>query len=184
MGLNFQVFSLPLPVGYTLDENLMVGIRAAVVTSKTTSSQQVVGFDPVTGDPILGVSENKNSTTGFGLFARYYIPIGDDNKFFFYPDVNVAFLTTGGESSTTGSPTTENLNTNTFVIGVIPGFAYYPTTHWAIELHAGFLGLTTSKTENDQVTPTVETASNNFGLLLSGYTVGVGVSYLLQLGGS
>ncbi len=179
----FSSFQFAPAIGYTVSDNLMAGVRVAMVNGKSTSTAWSINF--ATGDTTSSEIESKTSSTMYGVFGRYYIPVGDGGRFFFYPDVNIALFSSGSESNASGT-TTDGPQTNGFLVGVIPGFAFYPSTHWGIELHAGLLGFTSSTTEIESGTagtPNQENKNTNFGFLANGYSTSVGVSFLLQLGG-
>ena len=69
------------------------------------------------------------------------------------------------------------------MIGILAGFAYYPSTHWGVELTTGALGFASTTSTNKTTDPNIETTTNQFGLGINGLMVNVGVSYLIQLGG-
>ncbi|MDZ7847520.1 MAG: outer membrane beta-barrel protein [Owenweeksia sp.] len=180
-------FQFAPAVGYMIDENLMAGIRFALANSKSTSTVYSFPFDPITGllDTVSSETENRTSSTLITAFGRYYIPLGEENRFFFYPDVNIGVFSNRSETESSGT-TTDGPKTNGFLIGIVPGLAFYPTPQWGIELHAGMLGFTASTTEIENQNPAVENQKNkvtNFGFAASGYATAVGISFLLNLGG-
>lgn len=164
-------FSINPRIGYTFSDNLMGGIMLDFSTSKQTN--------PATPPSTADVT-NTTNTVGGGLFARYYIPIREDRKFLFFPEANLSFLSSKSKTEV-GNVTTEYPASNTIAFNIMPGFAFYPSERWGIELAVGILGVSSTKSVNDNVDPNVENKSSSFTFALNPASVSVGVSYLLPL---
>ncbi|MGB0176841.1 MAG: hypothetical protein ACPF9D_06730 [Owenweeksia sp.] len=154
-------------IGYTIADYWLVGVRVGLGGSTVTD---VNGL----GEEVI----SRSSSAGASIFGRYYFSLSD--QFFFYPDLGIGFSAVNSEIEINGT-TNESPTTNIFRAGITPGFAYYPTTHWGIELSAGFVGFTSASSNNDNVDPNVETSNNSFEFTLNAATVNVGISYLLML---
>lgn len=162
-------FNLSPAIGYTFTDRILAGVR----TNITNTSREEPAND----------LETKSSNFGLGVFGRYYVPIED--RFLFYPELLVGFNNGKTEiTNTDNGVTVTDPSTNTFVSGVILGFAYYPSTHWGIELSTGAIGFASTTSVNETPDPDIERTTNTFGFGVDGITVNVGVSYLLQLSGN
>ncbi|MEQ9262242.1 MAG: outer membrane beta-barrel protein [Owenweeksia sp.] len=161
-------YNLSPAIGYTLRDNILLGVRMGISGSKTED------IDNGSGDKFT----TRSNTAGAEIFGRYYFPLSE--RFFFYPDLGIGFYSTKSEFESNGV-TLEGDPSNTFRMGVTPGFAFYPTTHWGIELSAGFIGFSTTSSTNDGADPDIETTSGNFDFLLNMASVNIGISYLLML---
>lgn len=143
-------------IGYTLTDNWMLGVRLGI-----------------------GGSDNGNSTSSnfdANLFGRYSLPIAE--RFYFIPEIQIGT----GTSSTDNNAGVRTSETSYFGIGVLPGLAFFPTTHWSIELNAGFIGYQTVTTKNvDNLIQPNETTNDGFIFDVNGITVGVGIYYYLIL---
>lgn len=153
-------------VGYTISDRLMLGIEGGVSGSNTDYPDN---------------SEINNTTFGIGAFGRYYIPISE--RFFFFPHIGTGIENSKRVMSGNNTPDVESPISNTFYVGVRPGLAYYPSTHWSIELFVGDLRYSHTTTDdlNYPIGPDREIKTNNFGFNLSGASVMLGVGYLIQL---
>ncbi len=149
-------YTISPAIGYTLTDNWMIGAR--------------LGF---------GGSENNGGTTSnfdANLFGRYSVAISE--RFYFIPELQVGF----GSSSADDNNGVRTNEGSSFSMGVLPGFAYFPTTHWSIELNAGFVGFRseTNRNTDSSVQPN-ETTNDGFVFDVNGITVGVGIYYYLML---
>jgi hypothetical protein len=153
-------FSFNPAIGYTLTDNWLVGLRFGISSSQTENVNQSGSFDAE-------------------LFARYNIPIVE--RFYFFPEFQVGFGSTYTDAQTPTGEVRVNEG-NSFTVGVAPGFAFFPSTHWSIELSAGFLGFVSTTNNDPSSDPQPdERTTNQFGLSLNPANVNVGVSYYLQL---
>ncbi|HAD98029.1 MAG TPA: hypothetical protein DCG19_11530 [Cryomorphaceae bacterium] len=155
-------------IGYTLTDNWLLGVRAGIGGSKTTD------LNPITNEEII----SRTTIGGAEIFGRYYFNLSE--RFFFYPDLGIGFASSSSEEEEDGVTET-GPETNIFQIGVTPGFAYYPTTHWGIELSVGFVGFTSVTSTDERPDPNTETQTNGFDFVLNMASVNVGISYLLML---
>ena len=97
----------------------------------------------------FGLSTNRNedtngntrviaSSSGFSVapFARYYVPTANE-KFQFFAQGTFAFGSSRGSVRTetpNSTITVESNPTRTLDFSISPGFAYFPSDHWALEL--------------------------------------------------
>lgn len=147
-------FEFSPAIGYTFADNWLAGARLNIVSQSNNGAS--------------------DSDLGIQLFGRYYIEATD--RFYFFPELLIGFASDDIYQNTgiPGEP-------SQFQFGIRPGFAYYPTTHWGIELYAGFVGFTSSKLTDETVTPNIEYKQTNTAFVFDMASVGVGVSYLFML---
>ncbi len=111
-----------LGVGYLLTDNLAAGVNFSLNGSKNTTSD----------------STHSNSFGwGAGLFGRYYVPVSDN--FYFFGNLGVNF-NGGSSSNTSGNTETEGPKLSGMTIGIQPGFTYFPSSHFALDMSVGNLG--------------------------------------------
>ncbi len=156
-SMDYSRFNFSPAVGYTFQENLMAGLRFNIVSQNINGSE--------------------DADFGMQLFGRYYIPV--EERFLFFPELVIGFANDEIYSPITPYVWPEEPTQVQFGIG--PGFAFYPTTHWGIELMAGFLGFTTAKATDTAADPDVEVKQNAFGFNLDATTLHLTISYLLQV---
>ncbi|MHB1276893.1 MAG: outer membrane beta-barrel protein [Bacteroidia bacterium] len=132
----FSGGSLGLGGGYFLTDNIAVGLGVSLTGDKWTPAD--------TSDPEL-----KTKGFGIGVFARYYVPMSDN--FFFFGQLSYNMMTASSIRTTQGTTVTETegpkMSTN--MIGISPGFTFFPTENIGLDLTFGFLGWTGSKTTSD-----------------------------------
>lgn len=153
-------FSFRPAVGFTVQDNLLVGARLHLVAQS--------------------VNDNDDTDFGLELFGRYYIPANEENRFFFFPELRLGFA--NDELYNRRAPGSWPEEPTQFIAGISPGFAFYPTTHWGIEMNVGFLGFTTASAVDEDPNPDVDVSHSSFDFTLDGTAVNVGISYLLMLG--
>ena len=73
----------------------------------------------------------------FSIFAasRYYIPIGEARKFYAYVQGTLQF----SRGKTEDTNTSQELVVHEYSLAIAPGFVYFPSSRWGLEL--GFSGL-------------------------------------------
>lgn len=98
--------------GYFVSDNLAIGGALSISSSSTDSGAGVL----------------KSSSFGIGPFARYYKYTANED-FAFFGDVSILY-SAGSQDNTAGGKTKSSFVS----FDVSPGFAYFLTDHWGIEL--------------------------------------------------
>jgi len=150
--------------GYFLTSNIAVGANFMLSGSKLTPAD--------TAD-----AERKSSGMGIGVFARYYVPMGD--RFYFFGHLGYGLGTSQSTSIKNGNET-EGPKTTTNSLGIKPGFAFFPSEKIAFDMTWGNLGWAGSKTEstNGPITSTNTTSGMEMSFNLT--TVSFGIHYFLR----
>ncbi len=144
-------------VGYFVADKLAIGIGLGISSNK---SQDVINNTKVS---------QTSSQVIIAPFARYYVPTGGD-KFHFFAQARVG-VGLGNTKTKTGSNTQESGKYTTIDFAISPGFAYFPSDHWSVELaFRGFYINANNPEGNDNNTTTI-------GLNVNSLAPSVGVSY-------
>jgi len=102
--------------GYFIGDSWMIGLS--------------VGYQTINSDE--GISTSEQNTFSVNPFARYYRPIKEGSFYlYFQASAGVGF---GSQSTTdaTGTTTTEDVQTTNFALS--PGFSFFPSSKWSIDL--------------------------------------------------
>lgn len=144
-------FELSPSVGYFVADNLMVGASIYVGTGKTT-------FGPN--------NETKVTSFGGGPFARYYM-FTKNEAFAFYGEAGVGF---NGTKQVNGNNSRKGSSIGAYVA---PGFAWFPTQHWSIDLQLSLLNFRSNTPDKDNKDN--KTTSFSFGV--DSWSPSLGVRY-------
>jgi outer membrane protein len=101
--------------GYFVTDNLAVGAGLGF-TSQTSKNPTF---------------KSVNSSIGFGPFARYYKFTTNENFAFFG---HAQIMLYSGKTETTSGATTNKSKNSTTSFSISPGFSYFMTKHWALDL--------------------------------------------------
>lgn len=174
-------FKLSPMVMYCFKDDLAAGLRVAYARSLTriNSADLVLGADSEYNvDNLYNLSHTIYSTALF----RYYFSLGTSTRFGMFNEVQVQHgygqskLATGSGDEISGTYST----TNSFNIGLTPGFIAFLNNYSAIEVNIGVLGFNYSRTKaiTDQIyVGNRSTSSANFKINLFSITFGL-VFYL------
>ncbi len=148
-------FSLQPQGGYFIQDNLAVG--SGIGFSITHEANDAAEY------------KNNNSTFFISPFGRYYFPLIAD-KFFVFGQGQLNFNFNKQTEKDNGTEISNNKN-STISLAVSPGFSFFPTENWAVEL--GFRGFDFTffnpKGDNNNRT------SIDFGI--SSFSPSLGVNY-------
>ncbi|MES2629969.1 MAG: hypothetical protein V4616_13480 [Bacteroidota bacterium] len=132
--------------GYFFTDRLAAGILLNV----NNSSTKTIAFVPVPGPPAgfntISTTSDLTSVTG-GVFGRYYVPINE--SFFFWGELDLLFgsqkVSTTVRNEDTNAETTTSVKGGVMDIALIPGFSYFPSTRYSIDLSVGRFGVRNAK---------------------------------------
>ncbi len=156
-------FTFAPSIGYNLSDNMTAGLIFGFGSNKTTQ--------PDNGN--VSGAETKSSFFGAGVFLKYHVQMIE--KLTFSPQVITGFISNKTEN-TNGGTTVTSPEVGTFALGIMPGLTYAASENWMFDFTAGFLGFTTSNSKTPG-NPGTEVKTNNFGLMLSGVAMNIGVTY-------
>jgi long-subunit fatty acid transport protein len=141
-------------VGYFVVDNFELGLALNV------SSQSV---KPSTG------TDYKYNYFGVGPFARYYV-FTSNEQFAFFGDARFGFNASKYKPET-GSDT----KGSSIAFSVSPGFVFFPTKHWGIELSLTLLNITSQDPNKDADDDKITNVNFGFNSL----STGLGVKYYI-----
>ncbi len=153
-------------VGYFLTDRLAAGLMLHLGGSNSG---------------VTDSTKDKRTEFGLGLFARYYMGINE--KFYFWPQLDVMF------GSSNRDVTAANVTVNTdkgsfFAVGITPGFSYFPSTRYGLNFGVGRLGMRSSKDIGGPGTPgETTTKTSNFDFMWDMRAITIGVTVFLGGGG-
>ncbi|MEO5979466.1 MAG: outer membrane beta-barrel protein [Chryseolinea sp.] len=147
-------FSFSPQVGYFVVDNFEVGLALSLST---------VNQKPGDG------TDYKDSGFGIGPFARYYI-FTSNEKFAFFGDARFGF------NAYKHKPESGNDSKGSVAaFSVSPGFVFFPTKHWGVELSLSLLSITSQDPNKDGDND--KRTNVNFGF--NSLSTGVGVKYYI-----
>ncbi len=122
------------------------------------------------GDPSIILLSQTDKTLSVGPAVRYFIATGNE-KFFFSPRLSVLVGFTNSNIKSTTTSESSTVKYTDYTASLSPGFSYFPTTHWGINLNVGGLSYLI---EHPNDTSDSNTSTFNFNLFSN---TSIGVSY-------
>ena len=138
--------------GYFIRDNLSIG--GGIFFSNSKLKAKTNDFESI------------NQNLSIFVASRYYIPIGEAKKFYAYLQGSLIF---GQGKSGRTTPDMESLIRH-YTLNIEPGFAYFPSPHWGLELE--FSGLKFQITD-----PKDRVNSTRLSLGANSFAPSLGVSY-------
>ncbi|WP_250432861.1 hypothetical protein [Hanstruepera flava] len=163
------IFSFSSNVGYTIKNNLILGIGLGYSFSD---------YDFRNTEPVFNYELSKNKNLyGAHAFVKKFIPIKGKFALVFLGELGYSKLYEKNERLDQGSRTTTKIETNTIFSGIRPGITYFITEHFAIEGKFGTLRYEYSESQvnNDPH----KSNSNSFYFAFNPSTIYLGVSFYL-----
>ena len=151
-------------VGYFVADRLALELSAGY-SSYTYSTLINTG-----GDPSIILLSQTDKTLSVGPAVRYFIGTGNE-KFFFSPRLSVLVGFTKSNITSTTTSESSTVRYTDYTASLSPGFSYFPTSHWGINLNAGGLSYLI---EHPNGTSDSNTSTFAFNLFSS---TSIGVSY-------
>ncbi|MBN3581203.1 hypothetical protein JYB64_02320 [Algoriphagus aestuarii] len=173
---NFNSFTFNPKVGFTLNNNWVIGPMLVLSSSKGTSENNWLSGSNAVTDYVT----TENSSFGGGAFARKYIPFNE--YFSAFGEVN-ATVNDRKEyrKSENSSESEESENKYNEIRGSIhAGLAYFPKKWMAIELSANILQYSHFGQNRDTESQDFESNQNSFGFNLNSSSINLGVSFFLN----
>lgn len=173
---NSNSFTFNPKVGFTLNNNWVVGPMLILSTSKGTSENNWVSGSST----VIDYTTTKNSSFGGGAFARKYVPFND--YFSAFGEVNATANTREEyrESSNSVEIEKSEIKYNEIQGSVHAGLAYFPKKWMAIELSANILQFSHQGRNQETEAQDHETNYNSFGFNLNSSSIHLGVSFFLN----
>lgn len=153
-------YSFSPRVGYFFTDNIGAGLELMVSGVNTS----------------LDDDKTTSSIVGVGVFGRYAIGLGEEEKFAIVGDLNIRYMSQTGETKT-GNITVEDDPINTVAVGIAPSLLYFPTPKIGLEMGLGNIISYENQVEkvnggDDKIT------SNTFELLnLNSLNLNISASY-------
>lgn len=161
-------FSLIPNIEYFVADNLSAGIGIGYAMTKSLTKGQ------------NSQTTIKNGTFIVSPYVKKYFNIGDQAYFFGQAILNLGF---GKETSEfkSGTVTTKNEeNSNSFGIGIVPGFRYDVSEKIGLEAGIGFIGFTQHVDKSGSGTNERRDISNTFQFSIVPNTLTLGIRYRLN----
>lgn len=166
--------------GYFFADNIGAGLMLNYTSGKSESITN--------GTNTKTTVTNKYSRTGFGVFGRYAMPLGEGDSFFFITDLNISMLggksdlTSKVENTTTNTTITvesEGPKTSTTMVGIAPGILFFPTSKLGLEANLGnIIGYTAEKETTKGTNSETVVKNNSFEFLnVSSLSFNFGFNY-------
>jgi len=173
---NSKSFNIAPRFGHFFGKNLALGLQIGYGGNKAESqSTYFLG----SGSPQFINSVSKSHSFNVVPYLRYYVDIVDKFKFFGQANVGMAFGKSTYNLMLSGNYVTETThykNTN-YQASIDPGFAFFPTKKWAVELSFPLLAYSKQNMKDDGVNLNSQALSNEtFIFGFSSFTPGIGVN--------
>ncbi|NAS29873.1 hypothetical protein GTQ40_02710 [Flavobacteriaceae bacterium R38] len=164
---NFSIDFSP-QLGYAINNNFIVGLGIGYGYSKSETDTETEGGE---SSFFEATSQSFNAFP----FIRAYKPIGNVFSFFLQGEARYSRIWNDTETSNSEPNSSKS---NTFFIGVRPGFAIFVSKNFALETNIGALGYSTGDSEGstDDVV-TNKTDFNDFRFSLNSSDLRFGISY-------
>lgn len=169
-------FNISPNFGHFFAKNLAVGLQVGYSSGKSES--QSVYF-PGSNSPQFINYVNKSNSFNIFPFLRYYVDIVDKFKFFGQANVGMAFGKTKNSTTYPVNYVDQNINyKNTYYqASVNPGFAFFPSKKWAVELSFPLLSYNKQDVKDDGVNLNSQASSNeSFTFGFSSFVPSLGVN--------
>lgn len=140
-------FSIIPRFGHFISNNLAIGL--SVGFNRNENLNEVNSYSGTS--TLIYNYENTSKTLNIGPFVRYYVNIVDKFKFFGQGNAFVAFgksVSLDGGSITV-IPRNDTYKTTAYSATVNPGFAFFPTKHWAFEVLFPLISYNKYKVKDD-----------------------------------
>jgi hypothetical protein len=170
-------FSFNPKIGYSLDNNWMVGTLLILNSSKSTSEITTVN----NGDITNGTETSEGFTYGVGFFTRKYFPFNDHLAAFGAINATISKLNSQVQSTSNSQEDFEVEGDYTnFGSSLQAGLTYFPKNWLAIELYTDLISFsqTSQKQENDSQNS--KTTNSRFSSGLNTASFYFGVSFFLN----
>jgi opacity protein-like surface antigen len=157
-------FSILPNFGYFVSDKLSIGLQAGYTQEKEKN--------------VNGVNSSTN-TSGLFLVAptlRYYVPTASENFFFFAQfQVGLGFGNNKEEVRVGNTTLSTSSKASSFNLGLSPGFAFFPTKKWAIEL--GFQGISYNSIDPNTDSDSDNDRRSNFTLGVDSFAPRIGMQF-------
>ena len=155
------------------NSNFTFSPQAGLFVSETTSIGVLLGFNSTTFNAFNqnngNLVELTNSLFSFGAYARFHKSVADNFYLFLQPAVA---LGTGKVEQINAN----DVDTNTFLVGVSPGMTYFLSPKFALELRLGGVNYSRFKTDNNGT----ENTSTAFSFDMDLASVGLGLNFYIR----
>ncbi len=174
---NTNSFSFNPKIGYTLENNWMIGTLLILNSTKSTSEATTVND----GDITNSTESRKGFIYGIGFFTRKYFPFNDHLSAFGAINANISKLNNQitSTSNSQGDFETEGDYT-AFGSSFQAGLTYFPKNWLAIELYTDLIQFSRTSQKQDNNSQNSKTASSVFSSGLNTASFYFGVSFFLN----
>ncbi|WP_406827321.1 outer membrane beta-barrel protein [Pedobacter sp. KACC 23697] len=173
---NSKSFNIAPRFGHFFGKNLALGLQIGYGGNKSESqSTYFLG----SGSPQFINSVDKSHSFNVIPYLRYYVDIVHKFKFFGQANVGMAFGKSTYNLTSSGNYITETTHYKTtyYQASINPGFAFFPTKKWAVELSFPLLAYSKQNMKDDGVNLNSQASSNeSFTFGFSSFTPSVGVN--------
>ncbi|WP_439489378.1 outer membrane beta-barrel protein [Algoriphagus sp.] len=173
---NSNSFTFNPKVGFTLNNNWVVGPMLILSSSKGTSENNWVSGSTT----VIDYTTTKNSSFGGGAFARKYVPFNE--YFSAFGEVNATANNRKEYRKSENSSEVEEseIKYNEIQGSVHAGLAYFPKKWMAIELSANILQFAHHGRNQETEAQDHKVNYNSFGFNLNSSSINLGVSFFLN----
>jgi hypothetical protein len=154
-------FSFGPRVGYFVANNLAVGLQANV---ELTDNQQPYSYSFYPGQYQLGTETQRNSYFQAGPFVRYYLMVGEKAGFYGHLAGGYAKSKSTSKRDDPANTGSNNYEAQGGFADLTPGFVFFPTDKFGLELTLGNLGYSSTKGKQTDPAPSNAPETRNTSL--------------------
>lgn len=168
----FNSFTFTPQVGFFVADHIALGLSLGVAARKGTDVYTYPSTNSL--DPYTAKSSSRD--LNIGPFVRYYQMVGE--KAAFYGQLAGGYQ--HGSTTSRGSTSSSEATSNGGYANITPGFVFFPTNRFGLELTLGNLGYSSTKQKVRSISGPEPLDSNNKA---SSFATNFGIQYL-SLGAS
>jgi hypothetical protein len=175
--VNSNSFGFNPKIGYSLDNNWMVGTLLILNSSKSTSEATTVND----GDITNFTESRKGFTYGIGFFTRKYFPFNDHLAAFGAINTNISKQNNQVKSTNNSQGNIEVEGDYTALGSSLQaGLTYFPKNWLAIELYTDLIQFSRTSQKQDNDSQNSKTTNSGFSSGLNTASFYFGVSFFLN----
>jgi outer membrane protein len=169
-------YSVAGNAGYFIQDNFAIGMGIGYSHVKSNSDGTVYYNNSQIPSPLFYSGENKSDLFFLSPFARYYVGLADNFKFF--GQVSVPLSSGTQKQSGAANPGYyQEYKTTSYGVSIQPGLAFFPSKRISLELSTSGLDYYHTQFKNKQTDE--KSSSNSFSFSLSTFAPRLGIVFYL-----
>lgn len=169
-------YSVAVNAGYFIRDNFAIGMGIGYSHIKSNLNGTVYYNDLQIPSPLFYSGESKSDLFFLNPFARYYVGLADNFKFFGQVSVPIS-SGTQKQSGAANPGNYQEYKTTSYGVSIQPGLAFFPSKRISLELSSNGLDYAHRQLKNKRTDE--KTTSNSFSFGLSTFAPRLGIVFYL-----